>query len=149
MTTKLYLDDLHVGQRFTSGTHALDEAQIIAFAKQFDPQPFHTDPEAAKATMFKGLAASGWHTAGITMRLLAESVPLADGLIGAQVTSLEWPAPTRPTDVLTVTAEVLEIKPSRSRPERGMVTVRIEARNQHDEVRERQVCVLVVTRRPA
>ncbi len=82
---KLYLDDLKPGDRFETGEHALDAAQIVAFAKQFDPQPFHLDDELAKRTFFRGLAASGWHTAAITMRLLVTSgVPLADGIIGAR-----------------------------------------------------------------
>ena len=81
---RLYLDDLHVGQRFTSATHTIDEGQIKAFAFQFDPQPFHTDEKAAEHTFFNGLAASGWHTAAITMRLNVESgPPLAGGIIGA------------------------------------------------------------------
>jgi acyl dehydratase len=148
MTDKLYFDDLHVGDRFESGSHALDAAQIIAFARQFDPQPFHTDPDAAQASLFQGLAASGWHTAAITMRLLTEAVPLADGLIGAGVDGLEWPAPTRPDDVLTASVEVIDVMPSRSRPGRGRVTVRIETRNQTGAVRQRQVCTLVVSGRP-
>jgi acyl dehydratase len=83
MKNALYLDDLAAGQRFVTGSHILDEAQIKAFAAQFDPHPFHLDAEAAKATLFKGLVASGWHTAAITMRLLVDSgVPLAGGLIG-------------------------------------------------------------------
>ncbi|HZF34431.1 MAG TPA: MaoC/PaaZ C-terminal domain-containing protein, partial [Candidatus Angelobacter sp.] len=79
-----YLDDLRVGQRFAGGSHAVDAAQIKAFARQFDPQPFHLDDEAAKGTLFAGLAASGWHTAAITMRLLVEGgAPIAGGVIGA------------------------------------------------------------------
>src|SRR5207237_3643531 len=104
---QLYLDDLHVGQRFTSGAHRLDEAQIKAFAIQFDPQPFHTDKQAAEPKFFKGLAASGWHTAAITMRLNVESgPPLAGGFVGAGG-ELSWPAPTRPGDVLHVKSEVV------------------------------------------
>ena len=96
---RLYLDDLHVGQRFTSEAHRLDEAQIKAFATQFDPQPFHTDQQAAEHTFFKGLAASGWHTAAITMRLNVESgPPLAGGFVGAGG-ELSWPAPARPGDI--------------------------------------------------
>src|ERR1022692_363691 len=87
----LYLDDLHVGQHFTSASHAIDAAQIKAFARQFDPQPFHLDEEAAKGTMFGGLVASGWHTAAITMRLLVESgLPIAGGLIGIGG-EMSWP----------------------------------------------------------
>jgi acyl dehydratase len=112
---RLHLDDLHVGQRFVSVANALDEKQVIAFASQFDPQPFHLDDEAAKATLFGGLAASGWHTAAITMRLLVDGgVPLAGGIIGAGG-EISWPKPARPGDVLRVESEVIEIKPCRSR----------------------------------
>src|SRR5262245_64862385 len=116
--TAFFLDDLRVGRRFSSASHTIDEAQIKAFAAQFDPQPFHLDNEAAKATLFAGLAASGWHTAAITMKLLVETgLPLAGGIVGAGGT-LEWPKPTRPGDTLQVESEVLEIAPSRSRPDR-------------------------------
>src|SRR5262249_13979126 len=109
----LYLEDLRVGQRFVSGTHRLDEGQIRAFAGQFDPQPLHLDAEAAKATLFGGLVASGWHTAAITMRLLVlGGLPIAGGLIGAGA-DITWPNPTRPGDVLQVESEVLELWPSR------------------------------------
>ena len=105
---RLYLDELSVGQRFTSGAHALDAAQIKAFAGQFDPQPFHLDEEAAQGTLFAGLAASGWHTAAITMRLLVDGgAPIAGGVIGAGG-EIAWPRPTRPGDVLQVESEVLE-----------------------------------------
>jgi acyl dehydratase len=140
----LYLDDLSVGDRFTSGEHALDAAQIVAFAAQFDPQPFHTDPDAAEATFFRGLAASGWHTAALTMKLLVESgLPLADGVIGSGG-ELQWPQPTRPDDVLHVEAEILEIVPSRSKPGRAMVQARCETKNQRGEVLQRFTPKLVV-----
>jgi acyl dehydratase len=145
---RLHLDDLHVGQRFVSDAHALDEKQVIAFASQFDPQLFHLDEEAAKATIFGGLAASGWHTAAITMRLLvAGGMPIAGGIVGAGG-EISWPKPARPGDVLRVESEVVEIKPSRSRPDRGMVTVRSETRDQRDEVVQILVAKLVVPRRP-
>jgi acyl dehydratase len=143
----LYLDDLHVGQRFTSGAHALDQRQVIAFASQFDPQPFHLDEMAAKGTLFGGLVASGWHTAAITMRLLVRSgPPIAGGLVGASA-EISWPQATRPDDVLQVESEVLEIMPSRSRPDRGMVKVRSETRNQRGEVVQILVSTLLVPRR--
>lgn len=142
----LYLDDLQVGQRFTSGTHLVDEAQIKAFARQFDPQPFHLDENAAKDSLFSGLVASGWHTAAVTMRLLVEGLPLAGGVIGAGV-ELSWPRPTRPGDVLRVESEVQEIIPSRSRPDRGVVLMRIVTHNQRDEVVQIFVAKLVVQRR--
>jgi len=144
---RLYLDDLTVGQRFTSGTHAIDEAQIKAFARQFDPQPFHLDEAAARDTMFAGLAASGWHTTAITMRLLVEQgLPLAGGIVGAGA-EVAWPQPTRPGDVLRVESEVLEVTPSRSRTDRGMAIVRSLTRNQRDEVVQSLTAKLIVPRR--
>ena len=146
---KLYLEDLKVGQRFTSRSHLVDEVQIKAFARTYDPQPFHLDEESAKPTLFRGLAASGWHTAAITMRLMVDSgLPLAGGIIGAGG-EISWPQPTRPGDVLTVTSEIEEIVPSRSRPERGMITVRSETRNQRGEVLQVLVARLIVPRRAA
>ena len=143
----LVFDDLRVGQRFVSGTHHVDEAQIRAFAKEYDPQPFHLDAEAAKATLFEGLVASGWHTAAITMRLLVESgLPLAGGIIGAGG-EITWPNPTRPGDVLQVESEVLELRPSRSRPDRGIATIRSETRNQRGDTVQMLVAKLVVPRR--
>jgi len=144
---RLYLDDLQVGQRFLSGTQVIDEAEIKAFAQKFDPQPFHLDNDAAKKTMFAGLAASGWHTAAITMRLLVETgLPLAGGIVGAGGT-LEWPNPVRPGDTLQVESEVLEIKPSRSRPDRGSTTVRSVTRNQRGDVVQNLTAKLIVPRR--
>ena len=142
----LHLDDLHVGQRFTSETHAVDEAQIKAFAAQFDPQAFHLDDEAARGSLFGGLAASGWHTAAITMRLMVGGVPLAGGIIGAGG-EINWPKPTRPGDVLHVESEIVEVTPSRSRPDRGMVTVRSETLNQRGETVQVLTAKLIVPRR--
>ncbi len=143
----LYLEDLTVGRKFTSPTHALDAAQIKKFAGEFDPQPFHTDEAAAKKTFFGGLAASGWHTAAITMKLLASTKPgIAGGLIGAGE-EISWPQATRPDDVLQVTSEILEVKPSKSRPERGMAVMRSETRNQRGEVLQISTSRLVVPKR--
>ena len=145
----LTLDDLAVGQRFESGTHALDAAQIVAFASQFDPQRFHLDDGAARDTLFGGLAASGWHTASITMKLLVGGgAPFAGGLIGAGG-EIAWPRPTRPGDVLQVFSEVVAVTPSRSRPDRGSVTLRSETRNQRGEVVQTLVARLIVPRRAA
>jgi len=145
---KLYLEDFTVGQRFVSETHQLDTDQIKAFASQFDPQSFHLDEAAAQASFFQGLAASGWHTASITMSLLVKSgMPIAGGLIGAGG-ELQWPRPTRPGDVLQVESEVLEVKPSRSRPERGMITVRSETRNQNGETVQVLTSKMLVWKRP-
>src|SRR5215467_991497 len=111
----LFLEDLRVGQRFSSAAHTIDAAQIKAFAVQFDPQPFHLNGEAAKPTLFGGLAASGWHTAAITMKLLVESgLPLSGGIIGSGG-EISWPKPTRPGDTLYVASEIEEVTPSRSR----------------------------------
>jgi acyl dehydratase len=146
---KLFLDDLHVGQRFSSGAHAIEEQQIKAFAGAFDPQPFHLDEDAAKETLFGGLAASGWHTAAITMRLLVDGgAPIAGGIIGAGG-EISWPKPTRPGDVLQVECEILEVTPSRSRSDRGMVTMRCETFNQRGETLQILTAKLVVPRRPA
>jgi acyl dehydratase len=148
-TSKLYLDDLHVGYRHTSGTHTIDEAEIKAFAHQFDPQPFHLDDAAAKGSPFRGLAASGWHTAAITMRLQVDSgPPLAGGIIGAGG-EIDWPRPTRPGDTLRVESEVLEVTPSKSRPDRGMITLRSRTLNQRDEAVQTLTVKLIVPRRPA
>ena len=142
----LYLDDLHVGQRFTSGTHLIDEEQITTFAQQFDPQLFHLDAEAARETFFEGLAASGWHTAAISMRLIVESVPISGGIVGAGG-ELAWPTPTRPGATLHVESEILALRPSRSHPDRGMATIRSETVNQLGEIVQVLITKLVVPRR--
>lgn len=142
-----YLEDLHVGQCFRSPELEVSVERIVAFAREFDPQPFHLDEAAAAASLFGGLAASGWHTAALTMRLLvAGGAPLAGGIIGASA-EIAWPKPTRPGDVLHVESEVLEVVPSRSRPERGRARVRSETRNQHGEVVQTLLATLVVPRR--
>lgn len=146
---QLYLEDFAVGRRFVSAAHTLDADQIKAFARQFDPQPFHLDDAAAQASFFHGLAASGWHTAAITMSLLVKSgMPIAGGLIGAGG-AVEWPRPVRPGDTLTVESEIVAVKPSRSRPERGMITVRSETRNQHGEVVQVLTSKMLVWKKPA
>ncbi len=131
---KLYLEDFAVGQRFISDTRAVTADAIKSFAASFDPQPFHTDEAAAEKSFFKGLAASGWHTASITMSLLVRSgMPIAGGLIGAGC-EIEWPKAVRPGDVLQVESEVVAVTPSRSRPERGMITIKSMTKNQKGEV---------------
>ncbi|TWB46083.1 MaoC family dehydratase [Nitrospirillum pindoramense] len=145
---KLYLDDLQPGQHHVTGTRTLDADAIKAFAAQFDPQPFHLDEEAAATSFFGGLAASGWHTAATTMRLMVDGLPIAGGVIGAGV-EMSWPTPTRPGDTLQAHCEILEVRPSRSRPDRGMVTIRTETRNQRDEVVQLMTTKVVVFRRPA
>ena len=149
MVEELYLDDLHVGLRFTSGTYVMEAARIKEFAGEFDPQPFHLDEETAERTLFGGLVASGWYTAAITMRLqVDQGLPIAGGIIGIGG-ELSWPKPTRPGDILRVVSEVKEVIPSRSRPDRGVVRVRSETRNQHDEVVQILDAKLLVPRRGA
>lgn len=134
MNTPQYLEDFSVGQTFTSGTHALDAAQIKAFAAQFDPQPFHLDEAAGSRSFFGGLVASGWHTAALTMRLLVGSgLEIEGGLIGAGG-ELRWLRATRPDDVLQVFSEVVAIKPPRPGTRHGLIALRSETRNQHGEV---------------
>jgi len=128
-----YLDDLHVGQKFTSGTYRMDEGRMKAFAAEFDPQPFHLDDAAARHTVFRGLSASGWHTAAVTMRLLVtDGLPFAGGMVGLGG-EIAWAKPTRPGDVLHVESEILEIVPSRSKPNQGIVRVRSITFNQNGE----------------
>jgi acyl dehydratase len=130
---RLYLDDMSVGMKFSSGTYLMDEAGIKAFAGQFDPQPFHLDEAAAQASVFKGLSASGWHTAAVSMRLLIlGGLPFASGAVGLGG-EIEWPRPTRPGDVLHVESEIVEIIPSRSKPQQGIVRVRNTTLNQNNE----------------
>lgn len=143
----LYLEDIEVGRQFVSREAVITAEAIKAFAAEFDPQSFHLDEAAAAASFFGGLAASGWHTAALTMRLLVECMPLAGGVIGAGG-ELRWPAPTRPGDVLRVVSTVEAVTPSRSRPERGMITTRNETLNQRDEVVQSFLVNVMVRRRP-
>jgi acyl dehydratase len=133
MAGDLYLDDLHVGQRFAAGPVSVSTAEIKRFAAEFDPQPFHLDEVAAKATIFGGLAASGWHTMALTMRMLTSGgMPIATGVIGVGG-EIAWPRPVRPGDELRVESEVLEITPSRSKPGQAVVTMRSTTTNQNGE----------------
>jgi len=142
-----YLEDLRVGQRFRSGTHEVTADEIMLFAYDFDPQPFHLNEAAARTSLFGGLAASGWHTAALTMRLLVSGgLPIAGGLIG-RGGEIQWPRPTRPGDVLRVEAEVAAIKESRSKPDRGTVTFEVRTLNQKEEVVQQSTMHLVVPRR--
>lgn len=147
---ELYLEDLSPGRRFASGTARVDEARILSFAAEFDPQPFHLDAEAARRSFFGGLAASGWHTAAVTMRLLVESeFRLAGGLIGMGFDEMRWPRPVRPGDELHLDIEVLEARPSQSKPDLGVVKVRTTTLNQRNEVVQVNVGNVVVRRRSA
>jgi acyl dehydratase len=143
-----YLEDFAVGQRFGSGELCIDEERARAFAAEFDPQPFHLDDEAARRTIFGGLIVSGWHTAAVTMRLLVESeLEPAGGIIGAGFDEFRWPKPVRPGDKLHIESEVLEVRPSKSRPERGLIKVRTTTLNQNGESVQVLVANLVVPRR--
>jgi acyl dehydratase len=146
----LYLEDLAPGQTFRSGSVTVDAARIKAFAAEFDPQPFHLDEQAAAGSLFGGLVASGWHTAALTMRLLVEGdLKLAGGLIGAGVEEIRWPRAVRPGDTLHVESEVLEVRPSESKPDRGIVRLRSTTMNQDGQPVMVQVANLIVPRRPA
>jgi acyl dehydratase len=143
----LYLEDVGEGQTFTGAArHGMTAEAIKAFAADFDPQPFHLDEATAQPTFFNGLAASGWHTAAATMRLIVDALPLAGGVIGGGG-EISWPRPTRPGDVLRVVCTVETVTPSRSRPDRGMLTLRTETLNQRDEPVQVMVTRLVVPRR--
>ena len=146
---QLYLEDLHVGQRFVSGTYRITEDQIRTFALEFDPQPFHLDEAKANASIFAGLAASGWHTAAVAMRLLVTGgLPLGNGIIGLGG-DLAWPRPTRPGDTLHVESEVMEIVPSRSKPNQAVVKVRSTTMNQEGEAVHVFTGKVLVFKRPA
>jgi acyl dehydratase len=148
---ELYFEDFEPGRTFQGATRiSVDRESIRSFAAAFDPQPFHLDDEAAKSTIFSGLAASGWHTSAITMRLLVDSeLKVAGGLVGLGIEELKWPRPVRPGDELRVQAEVLNVRESKSRPQQGLVRVRNTTLNQRDEVVQVSVSTLIVPRRPA
>jgi acyl dehydratase len=146
----LYLEDLTPGLVFSGGPVSLTEQDIVEFGRQFDPQFFHTDPEAAESSFFGGLAASGWQTAALSMRMAVES-PLndfADGLIGIGIRSLRWPLPTRPGDTLRLNLEVLETRPSGSRPGWGTAVVRWTTLNQSGQTVMTAEAVIWVARQP-
>ena len=147
---KRYLEDFTVGQTFGSRRLRVDTEQIKAFAAEFDPQPFHLDENAARDTIFRGLAASGWHTAALTMRLLVESeIAPVGGIVGAGFDEFRWPRPVRPGDELHIESEVLEVRTSRSRPHQGLIKVRTTTLNQMDEAVQVQIANLIVPRRQA
>lgn len=144
--TRRYLEDFEAEQRFGGAARIrVEKDRIMAFAAEFDPQPFHLDEAAASGTVFRGLAASGWHTAAATMRLLVESdFKPAGGIVGAGFDELRWPRPVRPGDELRVESEVLEVCPSKSRPDQGLIEVRTTTLNQHDEAVQISVGTLIV-----
>jgi acyl dehydratase len=143
-----FLEDFAAGQKFGSGRLRVEAERVKRFAAEFDPQPFHVDEAAAERSFFRGLAASGWHTAAITMRLLVESeLQPAGGIIGAGFDEFRWPRPVRPGDELHLEIEVLEVRPSKSRPEQGLVKIRTTTLNQKDEPVQVSVGNLIVPRR--
>jgi acyl dehydratase len=148
MRQTLYLDDLRVGQRFVTGSYRMDEKRIKDFAAEFDPQPFHLDDAAAQKSVFRGLAASGWHTAAVAMRLsVTGGIRLGNGSVGLGG-EISWPRPTRPGDTLHVETEILEIVPSRSKPNQGIVKIRNTTLNQNGEEVQIFTAKLLVFKRP-
>jgi acyl dehydratase len=146
--TEHYLEDFAAGQSYGSARLTVTEEAIKAFAAQFDPQPFHLDAAAARSSIFRGLAASGWHTAAITMRLLVEGeLRPAGGIVGLGFDEFRWPVPVRPGDELHVESEVLEVRPSKSRPDQGLIRVRNKTLNQKGEMVQLQTGSLLVLRR--
>jgi acyl dehydratase len=147
--TGRYLEDFSAGQKFGSGRLRVERDRIKAFAAEFDPQPFHLDEEAAGSSIFRGLAASGWHTAALTMRLLVESeLEPAGGIVGAGFEEFRWPRPVRPGDELHLESEVLEVRASKSRPDQGVIRLRTTTMNQNGEPVQVSVGSLIVPRRP-
>jgi acyl dehydratase len=143
-----YLEDFAVGQVFATGRLRVDADQIKSFAKQFDPQPFHLDEAAAQNSIFRGLVASGWHTAALTMRLMAEGeFRPAGGIVGVGFDELSWQRPVRPGDELYAKSEILEVRPSKSRADRGIIRARTTTYNQNDEPVQIFTGNLIVPRR--
>jgi acyl dehydratase len=142
-----YFEDLKAGDRFKSATYQVSEEQLISFAREFDPQPFHLDAAVADQTMFKGLIASGWHTAAITMRLFVQTLNFAEGAIGLGVDELRWPNAVRPGDGLQVETEIIDLRVSRSKPNHGVVRLRNVTVNQHGEVVQTMSASALVLRR--
>jgi acyl dehydratase len=147
---KRYFEDFAVGQKYGGASRLrVDKERVLKFAAEFDPQPFHLDDAAARESVFAGLAASGWHTAAMTMRLLVESdLQPAGGIVGAGFDEFRWPRPVRPGDELRVESEILEVRPSKSRPDQGWVKVRTTTYNQKNQAVQVNVGNLVVPRRP-
>jgi acyl dehydratase len=142
-----YFEDLKIGDRFESETFALSEAQIIEFAREFDPQPFHLDRAVAERSLFRGLAASGWHTAAISMRLFVRNLNFAEGAIGLGVDNMRWPTAVRPGDILRVVTEILEMRESRSKSDYGIIRLRNTTTNQRGEVVQTMEASAMVPRR--
>jgi acyl dehydratase len=144
-----YFDDLKAGDWFKSEPLEVTEKQLIEFAHKFDPQMFHLDRKSTERTIFKGLIASGWHTAAMTMRLLVQTLNFAEGAIGLGVDELRWPHVVRPGDVLTVETEIVELRPSRSKPNYGIIRLRNVTTNQRGEIVQTMLASVMVLRRRA
>lgn len=145
----MYWEDFQVGERRALGSRTVTRAEMIAFAEQFDPQPFHLDEAAAQSSLFGGLIASGWHTASLCMRLMVEGILRNSASLGSPgVDELRWLKPVRPDDTLSLTSEVLEMTPSRKRPDRGNLRVRYELTNQRGEPVMTMIGLGMVGRRP-
>src|SRR5205807_1822083 len=142
-----YFEDLKAGDRFRSETYKVSEEQIISFAREFDPQPFHLDQTVARQTMFKGLIASGWHTAAITMRLFVKTLNFAEGAVGLGVDELRWPTAVKPGDELQVETEIVDLRESRSKPSHGIVRIRNVTTNQRGEVVQTMTASALVLRK--
>ena len=140
-------EDLKAGDRFKSETYTVSEEQLISFAREFDPQPFHLDAAVADQTMFKGLIASGWHTAAITMRLFVQTLNFAEDAIGLGVDELRWPNAVRPGDRLQVETEIIDLRVSRSKPSHGVVRLRNVTTNQRGEIVQTMMASALVSRR--
>ena len=141
-----YFEDLKAGDRFNSATYQISEEQIISFAREFDPQPFHLDKAVARQTMFESLIASGWHTAAITMRLFVQTLNFAEGAIGLGIDELRWPNAVRPDDVLQVETEIVDLRLSRSKPSHGIVRLRNVTTNQRGEIVQTMTASALVLR---
>lgn len=150
MTIRYYFEDFTIGRVFDSGTRQLSEQDILGFASEYDPQYFHTDPEAAKQSIFGGLIASGWQTVGVCMRLMCDSYLLESSSMGSPgVDAVRWVKPVYPGDTLRMRATVIAAKPSSSKPDRGMATMRCDVFNQKDELVMHMQGVQMMGRRPA
>lgn len=144
---KRYFEDLKRGGRFKSETYKVTEEQIVSFAREFDPQPFHLDRAVARQTMFGDLIASGWHTAAITMRLFVQTLNFAEGAIGLGVDELRWPNAVKPGDVLQVETEIVDLRESRSKPTHGIVRIKNVTTNQGGEIVQTMFASALVLRR--
>jgi acyl dehydratase len=142
-----YFEDLTAGDRFRSETYRISEEQIISFAREFDPQPFHLDIVVARNTMFKELIASGWHTAAITMRLFIQTLKFAEGAIGLGVDELRWATAVKPGDSLQVETEILDVRASRSKPSHGIVRIRNVTTNQRGQIVQTMAASALVLRK--